>query len=133
MRERTIFCYIEKRFNKSFGTKYSKDELSEYSSFIFFEEREKDQYGNKNFSKLSLKSYLELIRDSNYPFDYLSKLMEIKESMKKKELIFSIKGISNFCSRYVYPNFKHTNYLIEIKKIEPKKYQYAYEGEKARF
>lgn len=83
--------------------------------------------------EMSLEDYLEIIKKSKYPFDYLVELKKFKKRNGFLNLLFSEEEINEFCSEHVYHDLKRNTYYVDIKKIEPKKYQYAYEGEKEAF
>ncbi|CAG8464452.1 32562_t:CDS:2 [Gigaspora margarita] len=73
-------------------------------------------------SSMGLQEYLKLVKESDFPFEYLAKLEEFKERNNYLNLLFQEKRINEFCSKYVYRNIKRNTYYIDIKKIEPKKY-----------
>lgn len=133
------FAIFKSVLISNFEINHEKEELSELFSFIFYEykhvERDGCEYPITSIliRKLGLKEYLELLKDSKFPFDYLFKLEKFKEKNGFLNLLFLEEDIIKFCSEYVYYNIKRNTYYIDIKKIEPKKYQYSYEGEKEAF
>lgn len=129
------FAVFKSVLMNHFETSHEKEKLSEFFSFIFYKCLEKDRWGYESvkFRKIYLSEYLNLVKDSKFPFDYLAKLEEFKEKNNYLDLFFEEEELIKFCSKNVYHDLKHYTYYIDIKKIEPKKYQYAYEGEKETF
>ncbi|WNE40623.1 MAG: hypothetical protein mread185_000080 [Mycoplasmataceae bacterium] len=114
------FIIFKEILVNSLKATYNNEQLSEMESFINLAILNNDGC-TYNITNLKLREYLDILGESGFFLEYISKLLEKKGQKKGRiHIIFDQIDLEDFCSRYFYFKFKYLGYIIDIKEIEYK-------------